>query len=152
MKAPAKRGRSYSTANTTYLLDLIEEIEPCGAEEWNSVASRYNAHFGGESRSCDDLKNRFKTLKGVKQPTGDPSCPPEVIRAKRLQISLERRMDVQTLEDDDDNLDDRTTTTTMKKSGTKKKSTTTMDMVTQLMISTKTSRAVMKEIAEFPVL
>ena len=107
MKAPAKRGRSYSTANTTYLLDLIEEIEPCGAEEWNSVASRYNAHFGGESRSGDDLKNKFKTLKGVKKPTGDPSCPPEVIRAKRLQKSLERRMDVQTLEDDDDNLDDR---------------------------------------------
>ena len=106
MKAPAKRGRSYSTANTTYLLDLIEEIEPCGAEEWNSVASRYNAHFGGESRSGDDLKYKFKTLKGVKKPTGDPSGPPEVIRAKRLQKSLERRMDVQTLEDDDDQHDD----------------------------------------------
>ena len=106
MKAPAKRGRSYSTANTYHLLDLIEEIEPCGGEEWNLIASRYNAHFGGESRSCEDLKNKFKTLKGVKKPTGDPSCPPEVIRAKRLQKSLERRMDVQTLEDeydDDDN-------------------------------------------------
>ena len=79
MKAPAKRGRSYSTANTYHLLDLIEETEPCGGEEWNLIASvvwrdadlespmqchtsRYNAHFGGESRSGEDLKNKFKTL------------------------------------------------------------------------------------------
>ena len=73
MKAPAKRGRSYSTANTTYLLDLIESSEPCGADEWNSVAFRYNAQFNGESRSGDDLKNKFKSLKNVKKPTGSTS-------------------------------------------------------------------------------
>ena len=71
MKAPAKRGRSYTTANTTYLLDLIESTEPCGAEEWNSVASRYNAYFNGEIRSGEDLKNKFKSLKNVKKPTGE---------------------------------------------------------------------------------
>ena len=130
MKPPAKRGRSYTNANTNYLLDLIEAAEPCGADEWNSIASSYNSHFNGESRSGEDLKNKFKALKNVKKPTGaksfphltrnqfqvsksypifwqgDPTCPPEVKRAKRLQKAMESRMDVQTLGEDHDDVDE----------------------------------------------
>jgi hypothetical protein len=64
------RGKNYSAANTSYLLDLIEETEPCGGDEWNEISLKYNAYFGGrsgENRSGDDLKNKFKALKGVKK-------------------------------------------------------------------------------------
>jgi hypothetical protein len=59
MKAP-KRGRTFTTANTYYLLDLIRKLEPCGVEEWSSLALEYSAHFGGEIRSGEDLKEAEK--------------------------------------------------------------------------------------------
>ena len=71
MKAPAKRDRSYTTANTTYLLDLIESTEPCGAEEWHSMTFRYDDYFYDKSRTGDNFKNYFKSLKNVKKPTGE---------------------------------------------------------------------------------
>ena len=98
---PQGRGRNYSAANTQYLLDLIEEIEPCGSDEWTEISLKYNAHFGGrsgENRSGEDLKNKFKALKAMKKPTDDPSCPPAVRRAKNVQKSIEARMDVQDLD------------------------------------------------------
>ena len=61
MRASAGRGKSYSTSNVDYLLDLIAELLPCGIDEWTEVASRYCLHFGnGESRTGDDLRNKFK--------------------------------------------------------------------------------------------
>ena len=63
MRATSGRGKTYSTSNVDYLLDLIEELLPCGIDEWTEVASRFNLHFGnGESRSGDDLRNKFKVF------------------------------------------------------------------------------------------
>lgn len=115
-KGAQGRGRNYSAANTTYLLDLIEEVEPCGCDEWNEISLKYNANFGGrsgENRSGDDLKNKFKALKNAKKPTGDPTCPPDVRRAKNIQKAIEGRMDVRELgsgdeKDNDLNDDDNT--------------------------------------------
>ena len=70
---------------------------------------KYNVHFGGragENRSSDDLRNKFKALKNVKKPTGDPTCPPDVRRAKTLQRAIETRMDVQELDSGDGKGDD----------------------------------------------
>ena len=101
-KAAAQgRGKNYSAANTQYLLDLIEEIEPIGADEWTEISLKYNAHFGGRSGknwSGEDLKNKFKALKAMRKPTGDPTCPPVVRRAKNVQRAIEARMDVQDLD------------------------------------------------------
>ena len=43
-----------------------------------------------------------QALKGHKKPTGDPTCPPQVVRAKRIQRDMESRMAVQTLQSDED--------------------------------------------------
>ena len=62
----------------------------------SEISLKCNAHFGGprgESRTGEDLKNKFKALKGVKKPTADISCPPEVCRAKLLQRDVEARVD-----------------------------------------------------------
>lgn len=41
-------------------------------------------------------------MKGTKKPTGDPSCPPHVRRAKLLQKAVEARMGVKTLGDEEE--------------------------------------------------
>lgn len=57
------RGKSYSSSNVDYLLDLIAELLPCGSDEWSELASRFCLHFGnGQSRSGDDLRNKFKVV------------------------------------------------------------------------------------------
>ena len=102
-----KRGRNYSQSNIEYMLELIEIAHPCGIDEWDIIASTFNTHFGnGENRSGDDLRNKFKALKNVRKPTGDPSIPPNVRRAKLAQKEIEARMCIQTLGgdvSDDDN-------------------------------------------------
>jgi len=66
------RGRKYSTANVDFLLSLIEEILPVGANLWDDVANRYNEHFGeGNERDKEDLRNKFKKLRLVRKPTGN---------------------------------------------------------------------------------
>ena len=61
MRASSGRGKTYSTSNVDYLLDLVTELLPCGIDEWTDVASRFCIHFGnGENRSADDLRNKFK--------------------------------------------------------------------------------------------
>ena len=107
MPKPAQsRGKNYSDANLNYLLDIVEENLPCESDEWNEISLQYNAYFGGkESRSGEDLKNKFKALKATKKPTGDPKCPPAVRRAKLIQKAMESRMDVQTLDSGDENRD-----------------------------------------------
>lgn len=64
MPASSGRGKTYSTSNVEYLLDLVEEMLPCGGDEWTALASRYDAHVGkGENRSGEDLRNKFKVSK-----------------------------------------------------------------------------------------
>ena len=75
MPKPAQgRGKNYSDANLTFLLDKVQYSLPCGADEWTEISLEYNAFFGGkESRSGEDLRNKFKALKSTKKPTGDPT-------------------------------------------------------------------------------
>lgn len=40
----------------------------------------------------DALRNKFKALKNVKKPTGDPAWPPEVVRAKRNRRAIEKKV------------------------------------------------------------
>ncbi len=76
------RGVNYSTAHVFKLLELAGNSLPLGIDEWDLIATTFNLYFGAaSSRSGDDLKNKFKSLKNSKKPTGDPECPPEIVRA-----------------------------------------------------------------------
>jgi hypothetical protein len=46
--------------------------------------SMYNEskHVLAPERDYDAIKNKWKALKNIKKPTGDPTCPPLVVRAK----------------------------------------------------------------------
>jgi hypothetical protein len=97
------RGKSYSDYETNLMLDIVEEILPHGQEEmWVRCAESYQSRVepGYEVRDSDSLRAKFKALRLVKKPTGDPHCPPNVARAKRLMVSIENKMGVTDFDDD----------------------------------------------------
>jgi hypothetical protein len=63
---------------------------------WERVADRYNQKTGrfAPFRDVDSLKNKFRGLKNTKKPTGDPTCPEYVKRAKKLQKEIEESVNV----------------------------------------------------------
>jgi hypothetical protein len=64
MPAASGRGKNYSNPNEFHLLDLVEELKPCGSDEWTVLAARNNCNFGkGASRTGEDLRNKFKVPK-----------------------------------------------------------------------------------------
>ena len=99
---PASRGKGYSDYETNLMLDIVEEILPHGQEMWNRCAETYQSRVeaGYEVRDADSLRTKFKALRLVKKPTGDPLCPPNVVRAKRIMVSIENKMGVTDFDDD----------------------------------------------------
>jgi hypothetical protein len=102
----AGRAAAYAPIEIDKLLDLIEEVLPCGADQWERVGSAFRLHFAGapKPRDTDSLKLKFKTLRLHKKPTGDPLCPPDVKRAKRIYRAIEVHSDVIGGEEDDDEI------------------------------------------------
>lgn len=81
--APRSRGASYSSNETTHLLDLMEDIRPVGSNAWDEVCLRHADRYAG--RNVESLRRKFGKLTKKRVPTGDPTCPPDVRRAKRIQ-------------------------------------------------------------------
>ncbi|RHY08250.1 hypothetical protein DYB37_009695 [Aphanomyces astaci] len=86
------------------LLDCIERLQPLGGNHWDTVQSQYNtlSEPSWIARDSDSIRRKFKTLKNVRKPTGDPDCPVEVVRAKRINRLIESRMAVVDMESDKD--------------------------------------------------
>jgi hypothetical protein len=96
------RGKAYSDYETNLMLDIVEEILPHGQEMWVRCAEVYQSRVeqGYEVRDAESLRAKFKTLRLVKKPTGDPICPPNVVRAKRLMSAIENKMGVTDFDDE----------------------------------------------------
>lgn len=58
---------------------------------WGRVESEFNSRKDERApiRDVDSIRNKYKTLKNSKKPTGDPTCPPCVVRAIRLAREIE---------------------------------------------------------------
>jgi hypothetical protein len=89
----AKGGRkagaqNFSVSDKEFLVTLLEEIRPLGQEQWDEVVSRYNSEWAEPSerntRDRDALRGQWYKMLRERKPTGDPSCPDHVRRAKRL--------------------------------------------------------------------
>lgn len=81
-----KRTKYFSQGEVTLLLDLIEELKPSGGSTtWQMLEYRFNKEWDGEERNINSLHNKFKTLYSALPKTGDPNCPPDVRRAKRIR-------------------------------------------------------------------
>jgi hypothetical protein len=84
-KVGSVRSKNFTQLECDMLWDIMDDICPTGGSEWKRVEEAFNRKMGGQSnRTADSLKLKFKKYKIEKkpQPTGDPDCPPNVVRAK----------------------------------------------------------------------
>ena len=64
-----------------------------GGNRWNQVAEEFAAisiRNKWPPRDEESIKSKFKNLKNVRKPTGDPNCLAEVKRAKRIQVEIDK--------------------------------------------------------------
>jgi len=111
----AGRGAGYSAAELDDLLGQIETIRPISQNEWERIHEEHERSFPG--RDVASLRRKFRSLYSVRIPTGDPTCPPNVRRAKLALREINTRADIGDNtdydleiaafgEDVDDNVDD----------------------------------------------
>lgn len=102
MSKKAGRGKKWTTDEVSRLLDFVEKFLPAGQNQWATLCAAYNKdrpHWCSD-RDVDALSWKFKSLRKVGKPTGNPTCPPDVVRAKRLFRAIENNMG--TVDDDSD--------------------------------------------------
>jgi hypothetical protein len=103
------RGIGWKRPELEFLLQLIEERLPVGGEEWAKVAELHDKEYPENKRDKDCIKRKYSKLYLTKMPTGDPSCPWSVGRAKSINEQIKRKCDItegnsdaESDEDDDD--------------------------------------------------
>ena len=110
MSSKTKSGRSaaYSEAEVDVLLDIVEDRLPFGQEQWERVGIEFRSKFSNAPvvRETESLRAKFKTLRNHKKPTGDPDCPPAVVRAKRAYRDIEVKTDVISGDDNEEGVND----------------------------------------------
>ncbi|ETV64090.1 hypothetical protein H257_18970, partial [Aphanomyces astaci] len=103
MAKKSGRGKSWCPASVDLLLDITVDVLPLGKNGWEKVERRFNRLAEPKLlpiRDADALKRKFLLLKNHAKPTGDPDCPEEVQRAKRIQRDIDLSASVLSLDDD----------------------------------------------------
>lgn len=83
--------QNYSEHDIHVLLDIVDKNVPIGKNDWSRVTTEYNKYAVEKDRSTRDLEGlriKFDRLAATKKPTGDPSCPENVRRAKRISHDI----------------------------------------------------------------
>jgi hypothetical protein len=88
------RGIGWKRPELEFLLQLIEERLPVGGEEWAKVAELHVKEYPDNQRDKDSIKRKYSKLYLTKMPTGDPSCPWSVRRAKFINEQIKRKCDI----------------------------------------------------------
>lgn len=95
---------NFSEADIEVLLQAVEDHEPIGNNEWARVASIFNTYAMLENRPQRDItaiRGKFDRLANTKKPTGDPSCPPAVRRAKLIAREILGKVNAFSVGDED---------------------------------------------------
>lgn len=82
---------NYSDEDIEKLLDIVAECEPIGNNDWCLVAARFNEYATDNekaTRDTESVKCKFDRLANTKKPTGDPSCPSPVRKAKTIARAI----------------------------------------------------------------
>ena len=96
------KGTNYSLEEVDNLLELIDEILPLSVTQWEKIAEHHLSRYPDRNRSVDSIKRKFKELYSKKIPTGDPNCPQEVRRAKRLRRQIINSMNASDLNSEEE--------------------------------------------------
>ena len=95
------RGLAFKKEEVNYLLEVMADILPISSMEWEDVERRHNERFSTNERTKETLKRKFQNLYLKRVPTGDPTIPPEVRWAKKIQNDIKQRADISEGEDTD---------------------------------------------------
>jgi hypothetical protein len=82
------RGANFSREELGSFLNIVENVLPLSATQWESVAETHLARYPDKGRTMDSLKRKFKELYIKRIPSGDPHCPPVVLHAKQLRNAI----------------------------------------------------------------
>jgi hypothetical protein len=96
--------QNYSRRDSNALLDPIEAILPASATEWGSVREVYTDYCDAnerQERTVESLRDHFKKMVNTPKRTGDPDCPPKIVRAKRAHYKIVARLEMATLDKPD---------------------------------------------------
>ena len=91
------KGTNYSLEEIDSLLDLIEDELPISATLWENIQKSHLSRYPEQRRGVDSIKRKFKELYSKRVKTGDPNCPQEVRRAKRLRHQIVESMNASDL-------------------------------------------------------
>ena len=87
------RGPGFSEEEVAALLETIDEVLPNSPNDWERVTASHLLLFPDLKRNTKSLKHKFESLYNHKKPTGDPTCPVSVRKAKLIWEQIESRMD-----------------------------------------------------------
>ncbi|KAF8471316.1 hypothetical protein BDZ91DRAFT_781090 [Kalaharituber pfeilii] len=93
---------SSSITNTTSSQDAIAAVMPTSPEAWEDVRARYQEYAASANRAergLASLRKKWSTLINSSKPTGDPTCPPDIRRAKQLYRELQAMVEIVGLDD-----------------------------------------------------
>jgi hypothetical protein len=82
------RGSKYHMDEIESFLDLLEDNLPIGPQEWEDVTEVHNNKFVNKNRDSQSLCRKFNEFVNSKKPTGDPTCPGHIRRAKRIHVMI----------------------------------------------------------------
>ena len=103
---PMTRGANFSYEELDSLLEIVEEVLPISATQWETVAGMHRLSYPNANRTVDSIKRKSKQLHNTKIPTGDPVCPPAVRTAKRVRNAIINLMDSSDLNEEEEEDDD----------------------------------------------
>ncbi|ETO82001.1 hypothetical protein F444_03767 [Phytophthora nicotianae P1976] len=96
-----KGSSNYKMAGVNRLLDLVESYLPLGKDEWERLASKFNATRprSWAERGFDSLHRKFKALYSTRKPTGKANIPPHIEQTKELKRAVDEKVNVVEMDD-----------------------------------------------------
>ena len=87
------RGFQFRVEELDDLLDIVKSCLPISAQNWQAVADVHLENYRREARTAESLRRKFQEISRRTGPTGDPNCPPYVIKAKPINRQLVQMID-----------------------------------------------------------
>ena len=97
-KSTGGAGTRYTESEYKIFLAAMEETLPIGHEEWLVVTNSFNSQVDeGRQREKANLQSKWKTMVSCKKPTGDPTCPWHIKKAKRIEYARSNKTEMSTM-------------------------------------------------------
>jgi len=88
-----RRGFQFRAEEIDDFLEVVETYLPISAQNWQTVADSHLENYPREQRTAESLRRKFQEISRRTGPTGDPTCPPYVIKAKAINRQLVQMID-----------------------------------------------------------